>query len=191
MDLSVPQTVQYPSSTVRSSTNDFKTTSTRTCSGEILLSKMDTLNAVPLLKFDPNATFKTDDRVLYECANGYRFMNGPLEHVCGNDGAWKGALPYCKRCRCPCSRMKNQVIIKTQEELQNKINVMTEKLKVKKSDLTSVKSRKTSAPDPRPSSKAVGSLIGIGILVFIFAVIIISDFPLLYTHIKYGPYHGR
>ncbi|XP_062583788.1 uncharacterized protein LOC134245522 [Saccostrea cucullata] len=187
MDLSVPQTVQYPSSTVKSSTNDLKTTSARSCTGEILLSKMYTLNAVPLLKsFDPNTTFKTDDRVLYECANGYRFINGTLEHVCGNDGSWKGALPYCKRCRCPCSRMKNQVIIKTQEELQNKINVMTGQLKVKTSDLTSVKSRKTSAPDPRPSSKAVGSLLGIGILVFIFAVIIISDFPLLYRHIKYG-----
>lgn len=84
--------------------------------------------------------------------------------------------------------MRNQIIIKSQEELQSKIDVITKQLKVEKSHLSSETNKKISAADPRPAAKAVGSILGIGILVFIVMFMVLSDVPTLYRHFRYGPY---
>jgi hypothetical protein len=78
-------------------------------------------------------------------------------------------------------------MIKSQKELQNKIDAITKQIKVESSQLSSEKNKKISAADPRPAAKAVGSVLGVGILVFIGVFMVLSDVPILYRHFVYGP----
>ncbi|XP_062589156.1 uncharacterized protein LOC134250829 [Saccostrea cucullata] len=114
-------------------------------------------------------------------------MNGSLEQECGSGGSWEKEIPYCKRCKCPCTRMKNQVIFRTQKQLQDKITAIQKKLVLEKKNLASQKNAKISVADPRPSAKAVGSIVGVGIIMFTFAIIVLLDLPVLYRHIRFGP----
>lgn len=84
--------------------------------------------------------------------------------------------------------MKHQVIIKTPDELQNKIRTVVKQLQVKKSDLSKQTSRKISAADPRTSAKVVGSVLGTGIITLVVLFIVVLDLPVFYRHIRHGPY---
>eukprot|EP00105_Crassostrea_gigas_P000928 XP_011412897.1 PREDICTED: cell wall protein DAN4-like [Crassostrea gigas] len=64
-----------------------------------------------------------------------------------------------RECKCPCSRMKNRVIIINEAEILTKIDNMKKELGVKKSLLSSSIRKKTSAVDPRPSASIVGGTI--------------------------------
>ena len=78
-------------------------------------------------------------------------------------------------CKCPCSRMKNRVIIKNEEELLTKIDNMKKELAVKKSLLSSSIRKKTSAVDPRPSASIVGGTISVVVIATVVGLIVLSD----------------
>uniref|UniRef100_A0A8W8M1W3 C-type lectin domain-containing protein n=1 Tax=Magallana gigas TaxID=29159 RepID=A0A8W8M1W3_MAGGI len=80
-----------------------------------------------------------------------------------------------RECKCPCSRMKNLVIIKNEEELLTKIDNIKKELAVKKSLLSSSIRKKTSAVDPRPSASIVGGTISVVIIATVVGLIILSD----------------
>jgi hypothetical protein len=90
-------------------------------------------------------------------------------------------------CQCPCSRTKQQVIIKTKQELESRIAATKRSLTVIKWNLSSQVRKKISAKDMRPSATSVGSVLGLGIIITVILIIVISDVPLIVGDIRYGP----
>ncbi|XP_052676660.1 uncharacterized protein LOC128158029 isoform X2 [Crassostrea angulata] len=80
-----------------------------------------------------------------------------------------------RECMCPCSRMKNLVIIKNEAKLLTKIKKMKKELAVNKSSLSSSIRKKTSAVDPRPSASIVGGTISVVIIATVVGLIVLSD----------------
>ncbi|XP_062590809.1 uncharacterized protein LOC134252364 [Saccostrea cucullata] len=152
--------------TAQKSTSTKKPTTSTTspspeiCNLDTLVSKLASLHAVPV-GTPETQDFKLGEKLHFKCAKDYRFINGSLEQGCGSDASWEKEMPYCKRCKCPCERTKNQVIIRTQKQLQDKIAAIQKKLVVEKKNLDSQKNAKISVADPRPSAKAVGSIVGV------------------------------
>lgn len=78
-------------------------------------------------------------------------------------------------CMCPCTRMKNLVIIENEAELLTKIDNIKKELAVKKSLLSSSIRKRTSAVDPRPSASIVGGTISVVIIATVVGLIVLSD----------------
>ena len=73
---------------------------------------------------------------------------------------------------------------------QEKISNIKKNLTIDTKTLTKNTRKKISAADHRPSSKAVGSILGIGILIATLLVIVVPDIPTLVRHFKKGPEYG-
>lgn len=92
-------------------------------------------------------------------------------------------------CKCPCDRVKNQVIIHDTKELELKIADLKKDLEIKKSTVLSSQLRKrTSANDDRVSAKTVGAILGPLLIAMILGLIVISDIPILLSHLRRGPF---
>lgn len=90
-------------------------------------------------------------------------------------------------CKCPCDRLKSQNFITDPQELQNRIEEIKKELEINEKALSATVRKKTCAKDERKSAKGIGSVFGIGIIVFVVSIIVCSDIPILYRHIRYGP----
>ncbi|XP_062574576.1 uncharacterized protein LOC134236424 [Saccostrea cucullata] len=128
-----------------------------------------------------------NQNVTYKCKTNHRLVSGDLTRQCLNDSAWTGSQPICKKCQCPCKRTKSQNFIKDNEILGKVIEKRKKKLEVKKFELSSTIRKKTSAPDERKSAQGVGMALGVGLITSVLSIIICSDLPLLWRHIRYGP----
>jgi hypothetical protein len=71
--------------------------------------------------------------------------------------------------------------------LVKRIEEVKAELEVEKTKLSSTIRQKTSAPDDRKSAQGMGMVLGIGVIIFILSIIILSDIPVLYRHVRYGP----
>lgn len=79
------------------------------------------------------------------------------------------------QCKCPCSHLGDSSLRNiTRKELNAAVLHLKEELFVDKSQLSSTKRKLTSAGDERASSHAIGC-IGIIILTFVGAIIILAD----------------
>ena len=65
------------------------------------------------------------------------------------------------------------------DEVSNKINERKKELQVDIKALSSTVRKKTSAPDPRPSARAVGGITGVAIMTVVFGGIFLFDLPLI------------
>ncbi|XP_048742476.1 uncharacterized protein LOC125655972 isoform X2 [Ostrea edulis] len=122
--------------------------------------------------------FNTSDNMSLSCNKGYRYGSGKLNRTCHSDGKWSAPLPQCNRCTCPCDRV-HPVQNLTTAELNKKIEELKQELVVNKRSLSSSVRKRTSAKDERPSATGVGIILGVGILIFVSALVIIPDIPKL------------
>ncbi|XP_062578279.1 E-selectin-like [Saccostrea cucullata] len=125
--------------------------------------------------------------VTYTCKRHHRHSGGDLTRFCNGSGNWTGEKPVCKRCKCPCNRVRSQNFIKDPVILKNRIKKLKKELKVKMENLSSTLRSKTCAKDDRQSSTGIGSILGGGIITFVVVLLVISDLPLLYRQIRHGP----
>ena len=65
------------------------------------------------------------------------------------------------------------------DEVSNKISKRKKELQVDIKTLSTTVRRKTSAPDPRPSARAVGATTGVAIMTVVFGGIFLFDLPLI------------
>nr|XP_011434355.2 uncharacterized protein LOC105333199 [Crassostrea gigas] len=135
----------------------------------------------------PSPNYFADYSVTYTCRKNHRIVEGNLTRVCNKSGDWTEDKPVCKRCECPCERLKSQNFITDPQVLQNRIKEMEKELKINEKALSATVRKKTCAKDERKSAKGIGSVLGIGIIVFVVSIIVCSDIPILYRHIRYGP----
>eukprot|EP00105_Crassostrea_gigas_P036795 XP_019920943.1 PREDICTED: uncharacterized protein LOC105324680 [Crassostrea gigas] len=153
-----------------------------------------------LLRFDNNTTTllnmsRISDEVAVntsvglKCKSQHRLVSGDLNVTCTSYAGWTGNFPICRRCKCPCDRVKNQVIIHDTKELELKIADLKKDLEIKKSTVLSSQLRKrTSANDDRVSAKTVGAILGPLLIAMILGLIVISDIPILLSHLRRGPF---
>lgn len=95
---------------------------------------------------------------------------------------WFKYHKYCFiGCLCPCDRVP---LLDNETSVAQKIVKIKQKLLLKKDELSTIKRRKTSVLDIRPSAFALGSMLGVGIITTLVVVIAISDLPLLGNKIK-------
>uniref|UniRef100_K1PQ33 Sushi, von Willebrand factor type A, EGF and pentraxin domain-containing protein 1 n=1 Tax=Magallana gigas TaxID=29159 RepID=K1PQ33_MAGGI len=142
--------------------------------------------AAPSPKYFVNHIFQTYT-ISYACRKNHRLVKGNLTRVCNESGDWTGDQPVCKRCKCPCERLKSQNFITDPQVLQNRIKEMEKELKINEKALSTTVRKKTCAKDERKSAKGIGSVLGIGIIALVVSIIVCSDIPILYRHIRYGP----
>ncbi|XP_034308055.2 uncharacterized protein [Magallana gigas] len=135
----------------------------------------------------PSPNYFVDYSVTYTCRKNHRIVEGNLTRVCNKSGDWTEDKPVCKRCECPCERLKSQNFITDPQVLQNRIKEMEKELKINEKALSATVRKKTCAKDERKSAKGIGSVLGIGIIVFVVSIIVCSDIPILYRHTRYGP----
>nr|XP_011454208.2 sushi, von Willebrand factor type A, EGF and pentraxin domain-containing protein 1 [Crassostrea gigas] len=128
--------------------------------------------------------------ISYACRKNHRLVKGNLTRVCNESGDWTGDQPVCKSCKCPCERLKSQNFITDPQVLQNRIKEMEKELKINEKALSTTVRKKTCAKDERKSAKGIGSVLGIGIIALVVSIIVCSDIPILYRHIRYGPESG-
>lgn len=95
---------------------------------------------------------------------------------------WFKYHKYCFiGCLCPCDRVP---LLDNETSVAQKIVKIKQELLLKKDELSTIKRRKTSVLDIRPSAFALGSMLGVGIITTLVVVIAISDLPLLGNKIK-------
>lgn len=91
---------------------------------------------------------------------------------------WFKYHKYCFiGCLCPCDRIRP--LLDNETSVAQKIVKIKQELLLKKGELSTIKRRKTSVLDIRPSAFALGSMLGVGIITTLVVVIAISDLPLL------------
>lgn len=96
---------------------------------------------------------------------------------------WFKYHKYCFiGCLCPCDRIRP--LLDNETSVAQKIVKIKQELLLKKDKLSTIKRRKTSVLDIRPSAFALGSMLGVGIITTLVVVIAISDLPLLGNKIK-------
>lgn len=96
---------------------------------------------------------------------------------------WFKYHKYCFiGCLCPCDRIRP--LLDNETSVAQKIVKIKQELLLKKDKLSTIKRRKTSVLDIRPSAFALGSMLGVGIITTLVVVIAISDLPLLSNQIK-------
>ncbi|XP_061178415.1 uncharacterized protein LOC133187060 [Saccostrea echinata] len=144
-------------------------------------------NIATIRETSPSPIYVEDFNVTYTCRRNHCHSGGDLTRFCNGSGSWTGDKPFCKRCKCPCDRVRTQNIIKDPVVFKNRIDKLKMELKVKMESLSSTLRRKTCAKDERKSSTNIGSVLGWGTLMFIVVFIVLSDIPLFYKQIRYGP----
>ena len=73
------------------------------------------------------------------------------------------------------------------KEQQLKLDNIKQKLTVNKKKTKAAQMKKISAPDSRPTAKAVGAALGIGLLVLVLSIIVLPDIPVIIRDIREGP----
>lgn len=112
-----------------------------------------------------------------------------IHYVTHDSSNQSRVLIFSSGCKCPCERVKNQVIIHDTKELELKIADLKKDLEIKKSTVLSSQLRKrTSANDDRVSAKTVGAILGPLLIAMILGLIVISDLPILLNHLRNGPF---
>lgn len=112
-----------------------------------------------------------------------------IQYVTHDSSNQSRVLMFFSGCKCPCDRVKNQVIIHDTKELELKIADLKKDLEIKKSTVLSSQLRKrTSANDDRVSAKTVGAILGPLLIAMILGLIVISDLPILLNHLRNGPF---
>ncbi|XP_061177941.1 uncharacterized protein LOC133186701 [Saccostrea echinata] len=144
-------------------------------------------NITTIRDTSPYPVYFEDYNVSYSCRQNHRHVGGNLSRVCNGSGDWSGEEPICKRCKCPCNRVRSQNFIKDPEVLKKRLNEMKKELEVNQNELSATVRAKTSAKDERKSAKGMGSVLGVGIISFVLMTLVCSDLPLLYRQIRYGP----
>ncbi|XP_062578281.1 uncharacterized protein LOC134240189 [Saccostrea cucullata] len=147
-------------------------------------------NSTTVRDTSPCPLYFEEYNVSYSCRPNHRHIGGHLSRVCNASGDWSGEEPICKRCKCPCSRVNSQNFIKDPEVLKKRLDEMKKKLEVNQKELSATVRAKTSAKDERKSARGIGSVLGVGIITFVLVTLVISDLPLLYRQIRYGPFTG-
>ncbi|XP_055996039.1 uncharacterized protein LOC130046855 [Ostrea edulis] len=133
-----------------------------------------------------NAYYLKEENITLQCKYRHKLIIGQLTRTCLGNLTWTGDKPVCQRCQCPCERLKTQNFITDPQVLEERIEEIKAKLEVEKAKLSSTIRQKTSASDERKSVQGIGMALGVGVITFIFSIIICSDLPLLYRHIRYG-----
>lgn len=82
---------------------------------------------------------------------------------------------------CGCTKAGPQNITK---KLLDEIYERKIELQVDKTTLSSIKRGKISAPDPRPSARAVGGTVGVVCMTCVFGGIVLFDLPLYINLLK-------
>ncbi|XP_062578276.1 uncharacterized protein LOC134240182 [Saccostrea cucullata] len=144
-------------------------------------------NRSTILEYGHLPIYFEDENVTYKCRKNHRHVDGNLIRLCNKSGDWTGKKPVCKRCKCPCDRVKYQNFISDPQILEKRLEDMKKELEVHKEKLSKTVRAKTCAKDERTSSKRLGSVLGVGIIVSVLMFICCSDLPLLCRHIRYGP----
>ena len=72
------------------------------------------------------------------------------------------------------------------KQLQTRLESIKTKLTVNPKETQAAKRKKISATDKRPTARAVGASLGIGILAVLFCVIVLPDIPIIMRHIIHG-----
>ncbi|XP_033762655.1 sushi, von Willebrand factor type A, EGF and pentraxin domain-containing protein 1-like [Pecten maximus] len=124
------------------------------------------------------------DNVTYSCDVGFPHQTGNLFRTCMADGAWSGVEPVCEYCDCPCNGT-NATIKQLNMTLAELLAALTAELKVDKKKTSIAVRKKISVYEDRPVAKGLGS-IGVAMLVFVFAFVIIPDIPRLLNDIRFG-----
>ena len=75
--------------------------------------------------------------------------------------------------------------------IQARMDERKKELAVDKKETSKNKLKKMSAPDSRPGAVAMGSVLGIGIICVVVAIIVLPDIPRLVHDVKYGPTMAR
>lgn len=81
-------------------------------------------------------------------------------------------------CTCNCPTPKSSTV--TMDNVQDITAEIKKNLSIAKEDLSATKRKLTCAEDPRPSSKAVGSL-GITLLATVVTVLMLTDIQTIYV----------
>lgn len=95
---------------------------------------------------------------------------------------------FIVECQCPCKRLESQNFITNHQILKKKIEQTKKDLEVKKTELSSIIRKMTSATDKRKSAQGIGMALGVGVITTLVSLIICSDLPLIYRQIVQGPY---
>lgn len=92
---------------------------------------------------------------------------------------------YPSTCSCPCSKVQAHAKYQnlTEEKLESIIQEIKKELLVPKTNLSSLRRKKTSARDDRHSSIGIG-YIGLVFLIIVFGAFVLSDITSLYRHIQ-------
>ncbi|XP_062579550.1 uncharacterized protein LOC134241527 [Saccostrea cucullata] len=85
-----------------------------------------------------------------------------------------------KNCECPCRTYLQE----NTEEFKRKLAFLKAKLKINKAELSSSIRRRTSASDTRTTATAIGSTLGLGLIVTFILCIVISDISILLNQFK-------
>ncbi|XP_069114613.1 beta-2-glycoprotein 1-like [Argopecten irradians] len=128
------------------------------------------------------------DNVTYQCDTGFPHLSGNLFRTCKADGTWSGIDPVCEYCDCPCDGSNVTSFKLNNATLEELLAALKAELQVDKKSTSMAVRRKISVYEDRPVAKGLGAM-GVVLLVFVFAFVIIPDIPRLNTDIKMG-YHN-
>ena len=87
--------------------------------------------------------------------------------------------------------MNNCTLLGIPAAIQARMDERKKELAVDKKETKKNKLKKMSAPDSRPAAVAMGSVLGIGIIVVVVAIIVLPDIPRLVHDVRYGPTMAR
>ncbi|XP_062571253.1 uncharacterized protein LOC134233297 [Saccostrea cucullata] len=88
-------------------------------------------------------------------------------------------------CQCPCSVVGSIPIQANEtEKLIQRIAELKTNLTISRKKTSKALRKKISVPDSRPSAQNLGTVIGAGVLICFFGLIVISDFPILWSQFK-------
>lgn len=82
---------------------------------------------------------------------------------------------FSEQCLCPCNLTGTGPSLKETDKLQKRIKQLKEELAIIKATTSKARRMRISVNDSRPSARAVGMILGAGILATFFGFIILSD----------------
>ncbi|XP_048728747.1 uncharacterized protein LOC125646470 [Ostrea edulis] len=115
----------------------------------------------------------------FEAEVNLRYGKLMVKMHCGSTGHWESDRR--RHCLCPCSRLH---VSTNNISVERKILKIKQELKLNKIQLSKTKRQKISSSDSRPSAFALGSVLGVGIIITFFLTIMICDLPSLHRQIN-------
>ncbi|XP_048753660.2 uncharacterized protein LOC125664905 [Ostrea edulis] len=120
--------------------------------------------------------FTYGDEIFLQCVSGYRQRTGNQSLLCTEAGTWNASVLECEeQCLCPCNLTGTGPSLKETDKLQKRIKQLKEELAIIKATTSKARRMRISVNDSRPSARAVGMILGAGILATFFGFIILSD----------------